>query len=224
MSGIRGVGLCHAEHDFFGHGDAEVILHELGVTQAGEWPDAGNDGDAEALDALEKILEQAKVKDGLCDGELGASLDLVLEAAEFVLDIRRAGIGGDADGEVGGSADRVSPDVEAVVKALHKVDEADGVDIEDSGSVRIVSKLGRVACDAEEVVQADGRGAEQVRLNAEDVAVAACVVKNGLNAGVLLNLDAEALATHASRCARRIGNMDGVDAEAGEQARAFDFL
>ena len=54
-----------------------------------------------ALDAVEKFLEQAQIEDGLGDGVFGAGLDLVGEAAKFVLDVGHAGIGGDADGEVG---------------------------------------------------------------------------------------------------------------------------
>jgi len=46
-------------------------------------------------------------------------------------------------------------------------------------------------------VQADGGGSEQIGLNAQDVPVAAGVVQDGLDAGVLLDLDAEALSAHA---------------------------
>ena len=74
------------------------------------------------------------------------------------------------------------------------------------------------------MLQADGRSAEQVGLDAEHVAVATGVVQDRLDAGVLLNLDAEALRAHARRGAGRIGHVDGVHAELGEQPRAFNFL
>ena len=153
-----------------------------------------------------------------------AGLDFVVEAAQLVFDVGHAGIGGDADGEVGAGADGVGADVEAVVEAADNVDQADGVDVEDRGGVGIVAQLGRVAGEAEDVAQADGRGAQQVGLDGEQVAVAAGVVQNRLNAGVLLDLDAEALRAHAGRGARRIGHVDGMDAELGQDARAFDFL
>ncbi len=124
--GVGCVGLGHAQHDFFRHGDAQIVLHELGIAQAGERPDAGDDGDAEFADALEEDFEEAQVEDRLGDGVLGAGLNFVAEAAEFVLDIGHAGIGGDADGEVGAGADGVGADVESVIEPVHDVDETDG--------------------------------------------------------------------------------------------------
>ncbi len=100
--------LCHAQHDLFGHGDAQVVLHELGIAQAGQRPDAGDHRNAELLDALEKALEQAQVEDGLSDGVFRAGLNFVLEAAQLVLDVGHAGIGGHGDGEVGAGADGVA--------------------------------------------------------------------------------------------------------------------
>ena len=121
-------------------------------------------------------------------------------------------------------ADRVGADVEAVIEAADDVDEADGVDVEDRRGVGVVAELGRVAGEAEDIAQADRRCAKQVGLDAENVAVAAGVVQDRLDAGVLLNLDAEALGAHARRGAGRVGHVDGVDAELGEQARAFNLL
>ncbi len=181
-------------------------------------------GNAKVLDALEEVLEQAQVEDRLGDGVLGAGFNLVVEAAQFVLNVGHAGVGGDADGEVGAGADGVGADVEAVIEPAHDVDETDGVDVKDSSRVRIVAQLGRIAGEAEDVVQADGRGAQQIRLDGENIAVAAGVMQDRLNAGVLLNLDAEALRAHAGRGARRVGHVDGVHAQRGQQARAFDFL
>ena len=173
---------------------------------------------------LRKTSSRRRSKTGWVMAYSRAGLDFVVEAAQFVLDVGHAGIGGDADGEVGAGADGVGADVEAVVEAADDVDQADGVDVEDGSCVRIVAQLGRIAGEAEDVVQADGRGAEQVRLNAEDIAIAAGVVENGFDAGVLLNLDAEALRAHARRGAGRVGHVDGVDAELRQDARALDLL
>ena len=49
-------------------------------------------------------------------------------------------------------------------------------------------------------------------------------MENRLNPGVLLDLDAQALRAHACRGTRRVRHVDGVDAEAGQKAGAFDFL
>ena len=171
-----------------------------------------------------KLFKQAQIEDRLGDGVLGAGFDLVDETAQFVLDVGNAGIGGDADGEVGAGADGVGADVETVVEAAHNVDQADGVYVEDCGGVGVVAQLGRVAGEAEDVVQADGRGTEQIRLDGEKIAVAAGVMKNRLDAGVLLNLDAETLRAHAGRGAGRVGHVDGVDSELREDAGTLDLL
>ncbi len=51
------------------------------------------------FNALQEDLEHAQVEDRLRDGVLGAGFHLVGEAADFVVDVRDAGIGGDADRE-----------------------------------------------------------------------------------------------------------------------------
>src|ERR1035437_895097 len=101
-----------------------------------------------------------------------------------MFDVGHAGVGGDADGEVGAGANRVGADVEAVVEAAQHVDQADGIHIENGRRIRIVAKFGRVAGKAEDVVQAYRRGSQQVRLNAEDIAIAAGVMEDRVDAGV----------------------------------------
>ncbi len=66
--------------------------------------------------------------------------------------------------------------------------------------------------------------AEQVRLDGEQIAVAAGVMQDGLDAGVLLNLDAEALRAHAGRGARRVGDVDGMHAKLREHAGSLDLF
>ncbi len=115
-------------------------------------------------------------------------------------------------------------DVEAVIQAAHDVDKTDGIHVKHCSRIGIVAQLGRVAGEAEDVLQPDRRSAQQIRLDAKNVAVAAGVMQNRLNAGVLLNLDAEALRAHASRGARRVRHIDGMHAELRQQARAFNLL
>jgi hypothetical protein len=54
-----------------------------------------------------------------------------------------------------------------VVQTADDVDQTDGVNVKYSGGIGVVAELGRVAGEAEDVVQADGRGPEQVRLNGQ---------------------------------------------------------
>src|SRR5579871_3914649 len=69
--GVCGFG--HAPHDFVGHGDAQFVLHEFRVAQAGEWPDSGYDRNTNMLNVTEKCFEQLYVEDRLCDNVLGTS-------------------------------------------------------------------------------------------------------------------------------------------------------
>ena len=62
------------------------------------------------------------------------------------------------------------------------------------------------------------------RLDGEQVAVAAGVVQHGLDADLLLDLDAQALRAHAGAGAGRVGDVDGVDAELVQQCRALDLF
>ena len=62
------------------------------------------------------------------------------------------------------------------------------------------------------------------RLDGKQVAVAAGVVQHGLDADLLLDLDAQALRAHARAGPRRVGDVDGVDAQAMQQPRALDLF
>jgi len=84
---------------------------------------------------FQEALQQAQVEDRMGDGILGAGLHLVGKAAQFLLDVGHAGVGGHADGEVGACADGVGADVEAAIEALHHVDKTDGVNVKDCGGV-----------------------------------------------------------------------------------------
>src|SRR6185437_11226331 len=197
--GVGCVGLSHAQHDFFRHGYAQVVFHEFRVAQAGERPNAGDHRNAEFPDAFQKILEQAQIEDRLGDDIFGASLHFVGEAAQLVLKIWHAGIGSDGDGEVGARADGVGPDIETVIQAVHHVDETDGVHVKHSSRVRIIAHLRRIAGEAEYVAQPDRRRAQQIGLDGNDVSVAAGVMQNGFNSGMLLNLNAETLGAQTGR-------------------------
>jgi hypothetical protein len=49
-------------------------------------------------------------------------------------------------------------------------------------------------------------------------------MQHRLNAGVLLNLNAQALRAHARRGSWRIRHIDGMDAKRGKQSRALNLL
>ena len=119
-------------------------------------------GMRKSLDAFQKDLKQAQVEDRLGDGVFRAGLHFVGKAAQLLIDVGHAGVGGYADGEVGAEADGVRADVKAVIEPAHDVDQADGVHVKDCGCIRIVAQLGRVAGYAKNVAQAQGSHAQQV--------------------------------------------------------------
>ena len=65
--------------------------------------------------------------------------------------------------------------------------------------------------------------AQQFALDAENIAVAAAEVEDGLDAGLLLNQLAGDLRAHTGAGARTVGNVDAIDAVVGAQFRACDF-
>src|SRR5205085_11632516 len=135
----------------------------------------------ELLNALEKTLEQIEIEDGLGDGVLGAGLDLELEAVNLLIDVQRAGIGADAEQQRGLRAHRIAADVEPVIQIVHDVRQPDRVDVEDGGRVEVGAHARRITRDADQVAYAGGISAEQLGLDAEDVAVAAAEVIDGLD-------------------------------------------
>ena len=81
---------------------------------------------------------------------------------------------------------------------------------------------GGIAGDADQVADADGVRAQQFRLDAEDVAVAAAEVQHRLDARLLLDELAGHLGAHARAGARAVGHVDAVDAVLGAHLGARD--
>ena len=131
--------------------------------------------------------------------------------AHFLLPVGLAGVGAAADVEPEGGPDQVAREIAAVVQVVHDPDEADRVDVVDRGRVRVVAELGRIAGDREDVAQAERVGAQQVRLDPQQVPVAAGVVKDGVDADLRLHEHAQRLRAHARRGARAVGHVDRVD-------------
>ena len=93
------------------------------------------------------------------------------------------------------------------------LEQPDRVEVVDRGRLRVVADLGRIAGDDDQVADADGVGAEQVRHLAEQVPVAAAHVQDRLDPVALEQQRAEGQVRHArhgararrrrSRCRRR---------------------
>ena len=90
-----------------------------------------------------------------------------------------------------------------MIEARHDVGQTDRVDVEDRGGVGIVADPARIAGDEQQIAQAHGVRAEQIRLDPEQVPVAAGVVQQRLDAGLLLDQHRERRARSTAR--RRAG-------------------
>ena len=134
------------------------------------------------------------------------------------------GLAPDADHELRAVANRIAADVEPVIQVVDDVHQADGVHVEHRGGVGIVAHLRRIAGDADQVANSQRARAQQVRLNAQHVAVAAGVVQDRLDADLLRHHQAQRLVAQSRRSARAVGNVDGIHAHRLQVARALDFL
>ena len=151
-------------------------------------------------------FESAQVEDRPGDHELRAGLDLVVEPTEFFVHVRRGWIHRHADVERGRRADRLAADVAAVVETRDEVGQADRVDVEHRRGIRVVADAPGVAGDQQQVPQANRVRTQQIRLDAEQVAIATRVVQHRLDPGLLLDEHAPAPArSHALRIAARPG-------------------
>ena len=167
-------------------------------------------------------LERARVVHRLRHHVLRPRSHLLLEPPDLLLDVRLARIGAAPDVDAERGADQVAGEVAAVVEVVHDPDEPDRVHVVDRGRVRVVAELRRVAGDREDVAQAERVGPEEVRLNAEEVPVAARVVEDRVDPHLLLQEDAEGLRAHPRRGAGPVGDVDRVDLALLAVLRALD--
>src|SRR5262249_52489802 len=113
--------------------------------------------------------------------------------------------------------------VEAMVQVVDDVHQTDGVDVEHSGGVGIVAHFRRIASNANQVADAECAGAQQVRLNAQYITIAAGIVQNRLDGNLGRGHQAQCLVAETCRSAWAIGNVDRVHTHGLQVARTFDF-
>ncbi len=98
-----------------------------------------------------------------------------------------------------------------MIQLVGHVRQADGVDIEYGGRVRVRPHLWRIAGDKQQIVQSQGCRAEQVRHHTEQISVAATVMQNGLNADLAFDEHGSRLSRHSRLCTRAVGNIYAVN-------------
>src|SRR5437899_3436882 len=180
--------LPHPRQYFVGHRNAgDFVCEKLGVAQRDERPDARHNGRLELLDFLQEGFELARVEHRLRDRKLRPRIDLPREARQLAILIAGAGIHADADDPLRRAAERIVARIEPLIQAIHQIRETDRVDVEYRGRFRIRAHLRRIARDDENVAQPRGVRADDVGEHAEQVAVAAAVVNDGLDADLALD-------------------------------------
>ena len=101
----------------------------------------------------------------------------------LVIQIFRDGIHGDADGEIRRAAESFAGPVGALIQPRQNFDEADGIDFVDAAGFRMIAERWRIARDREDVAHAaDGPGAEEHCLQADDIRVARGEMRNRFEA------------------------------------------
>ena len=111
-----------------------------------------------------------------------------------------------------------------MVQPRDEVGEADRIDVEDRRRVGIVADAARIAGDEHEIAQAHGVRAEQIGLDAQQVAVAARVVQQRFDARLLLDQHGERQGADARAGALAVRDVDHVHARDTQPLRPLDDL
>ena len=179
-------------------------------------------GIARGSSRCEESLERREVVDRLGLRERGAGLDLGAQLRELDLEVRGGGIGRAADREGARRPDRVAGEVGAGVQAAGDPEEPEDVHLRDLLALRIVADLERVASEAEHRLEAEARGSQQIRLQAEHVAVARRDLDDRLEAGLPLDERRHGDRGHPQPGHRVVGDVDRVHAGGARLPRRLD--
>ena len=161
---------------------------------------------------LHELDELLRLKDGLGLEILSAGLDLALHLHQ--LGIYGVGAGGhnSALGKLGGLAHQVvAAQILAGFQQTGGVQQGDGIQVKHRLGLGMVAQLGVVAGQAQDVVNAQHGGAQQIGLEGNAVPVPAGQLEDGVQACILQHLaGGEGAQTHDRGLV--IGDVDKVDA------------
>ena len=164
------------------------------------------------LDPSQKNFQQAKIKNWLCDHVLRARFHFEFKAPNFFIEIGQPWVGSHSDHKSSSHSNGIATEIESPIQVVHNIDQANRVYIEHSRRVGIISHLGWIAGDADQISDSDRCRAQQIALNAQYVTISTGVVQDGIDAHLPLNEQRERLVAHARRSARTIRNIHAVHA------------
>src|SRR5579883_1075893 len=206
------VGSFHAFHIVVRHRHTQLVDHELRIAVTGQGPDAGDDRQFVLFDPAQEQLEQIEIENRLRDDIFGARFHLPGKPPELLVHVERARVGSDTNQQRSLGSGGITADIESLIEIVGDVCQADGIDIEDRARIRVGAHARRIPGDADEIADTGRVCAEQLGLDAEDVAIAAAEVENRLDTGMLLDELTGDLRTQAGTRARAIRHVDAVDA------------
>ena len=181
--GFGSCGSCHALENRVRHRDAQFVLHELGIAHADQRPDAGDHRNPAVLDALAGMSPAgARSKTGWVTAYSAPASTLYSKRRISSSILGSPGLAPTPITKPVPAPIGIAADIEAAIQVVDDVHQPDGVHVEHRGRVGIVAHLRRIAGDADQVANADRGRAQQVRLDAQHVAVAAGVVQDRLDA------------------------------------------
>ena len=189
-----------------------VLIHELAHTGGLGNDDAHLDGLAKLLGGLHELDELLRLKHGLGLEKLGAGLDLALHLHQLRVHGVGAGRHDSALGKLGGLANQVvAAQILAGFQQAGGMQQRHGIQIEHGLGLGMVAQLGVVAGEAEDVVDPQHGGAEQVGFQSNTVPIAAGQLENGVQSGILQHL-AGGEGTEAHDGGLVVSNVDKMDA------------
>ena len=167
-------------------------------------------------------FERGQVQHGRRHEELRARLDLVCQPAPFGLEIGRERIDRDANVKSRRRPDRLPADIESAIEPRDHVDETDRVHVEHGRRVGVRPLLRRIARCQQDVAQSQLVRTDQIRLHADQMAIAAGVVQQRLDGRLLLDERRQGQCARAGTRPRVVRHVDGDRPEVLEPARAAD--
>ena len=199
-------------------------MQELGVPGTHERQHPHEDGNPRLPDGGQEILEQARLVHRLGEAVVRPGLPLPMELADLGFEIGRRRIRPDPRVEGQRAAERVPGQIGAPVQAGEDPHQTYRVHIEDRGGVRVVPEFRRVAGDRQQVADAERMASQQVRLDADQVPVAALVMEDRLDRAIPFEERGEGDRAHPGGRPRPVGHIHEPDPGARELPRLVEEL
>ncbi len=108
---------------------------------------------------------------------------------DFTLDINRYGISANADSKLEAGREPVAGDINSGVEVFDNRGKCNRIHIEHAGGAWVLAEFGRVTGYNQEIAQAEHVRAEDVRLNSDEVSVAAAKVHDSFYARFLFDFN-----------------------------------